>query len=60
MRLVKKIKTGETIVIKRRFDDLGRIVIPKEFRKELGIKEETKGEIFLLSDGIFIKIEKEG
>ena len=60
MRLVKKIKTGETTGIKRRFDDLGRIVIPKEFRKELGIKEETKGEIFLLSDGIFIKIEKEG
>lgn len=60
MRLVKKIKTGETIGIKRRFDELGRIVIPKEFRNELGIKEETKGEIFLLPDGIFIKIEKEG
>lgn len=57
---MKKIKTGETIGIKRRFDDLGRIVIPKEFRKELGVKEETKGEIFLLPYGIFIKIEKEG
>lgn len=57
---MKKIKTGETIGIKRRFDDLGRIVIPKEFRKELGVKEETKGEMFLLPDGIFIKINKEG
>lgn len=57
---MKKIKTGETIGIKRHFDELGRIVIPKEFRNELGIKEETKGEIFLLPDGIFIKIEKKG
>ena len=60
MRLVKKIKTGETIGIKRHFDDLGRIVVPKEFRKELGINDDTEGEMFLLPDGIFIKINKEG
>ena len=57
---MKKIKTGETIGIKRHFDDLGRIVVPKEFRKELGINDDTEGEMFLLPDGIFIKIEKEG
>jgi bifunctional DNA-binding transcriptional regulator/antitoxin component of YhaV-PrlF toxin-antitoxin module len=57
---VKKIKTGETIGIKRHFDDLGRIVVPKEFRKELGINDDTEGEMFLLPDGIFIKINKEG
>lgn len=57
---MRKIRTGETKGIKRHFDDLGRIVVPKEFRKELGIKDDTEGEMFLLSDGIFIKIEKEG
>ena len=57
---MRKIRTGETKGIKRHFDDLGRIVVPKEFRNELGIKEETKGEMFLLPDGIFIKINKEG
>ena len=57
---MKKIKTGETIGIKRHVDDLGRIVVPKEFRKELGINDDTEGEMFLLPDGIFIKINKEG
>lgn len=53
---VKKFKTGETIGIKRKFDELGRIVIPKEFRNELNIENNTEGEIFLIPNGIFIKI----
>ena len=53
---MRKIKTGETKGLKRKFDDLGRIVIPKEFRDELGIKDKDKVEIFLLNDGLFIKI----
>lgn len=57
---MRKIRTGETKGIKRHFDDLGRIVVPKEFRKELGINNDTEGEMFLLPDGIFIKINKEG
>lgn len=57
---MKKIKTGETRGVKRRFDDLGRIVIPKEFRKELNVTNDTQGEMFLLPDGIFIKVGKEG
>lgn len=55
---MRKIKTGETIGIKRRFDELGRIVIPKEFRNELKIEINTEGEIFLIPNGIFIKIRK--
>ena len=55
---MRKIKTGETIGIKRRFDELGRIVIPKEFRNELKIESNTEGEIFFIPNGIFIKIRK--
>lgn len=57
---MRKIRIGETKGIKRRFDELGRIVIPKEFRNELGISDNTEGEIFLIPDGIFIKIKKGG
>lgn len=53
---MKKIKIGETIGIKRRFDELGRIVIPKEFRNEFDIDNTTEGEIFLIPNGIFIKL----
>ena len=35
----------------RRFDDLGRIVIPKEIRKTLNLKENTPMEIWLNDDG---------
>ena len=37
--------------IVRRIDDLGRIVIPKEIRKQLKIGESDLLEIFLSSDG---------
>ena len=37
--------------IVRRVDDLGRIVIPKEIRKQLKIGEGDPLEIFLSSDG---------
>ena len=37
--------------IVRRVDDLGRIVIPKEIRKQLKIGESDLLEIFLSSDG---------
>lgn len=49
-------KLGDTKGVKRKFDDLGRIVIPKEYRRELKIKEDVKGEVFLLPDGLFIKV----
>ena len=38
--------------IVRRIDDLGRVVIPKEIRKTLRIKEGTPLEIFTDSCGV--------
>lgn len=37
--------------IVRRIDDLGRIVIPKEIRKNLGVKEGDPFEIFVDNEG---------
>lgn len=39
----------------RRIDDLGRIVIPKEIRKNIKIKNGDNMEIFLDSDSIVLK-----
>ena len=39
----------------RRVDDLGRIVIPKEIRRNLGIREGDPLEIFLHEDCICFK-----
>lgn len=39
----------------RRIDDLGRIVIPKEIRKTLRIKDGESLEFFLNSDNIVLK-----
>lgn len=41
--------------IVRRMDDLGRIVIPKEIRKTLRIKDGESLEIFLSNDNIVLK-----
>jgi stage V sporulation protein T len=47
--------------IVRRVDDLGRIVIPKEIRRSLRIKEGDPLEIFISRDGeiIFKKYDGE-
>ena len=39
----------------RRIDELGRIVIPKEIRRNLGIREGENLEIFTESDSIILK-----
>lgn len=44
-----------TIGIKRRIDDLGRIVIPKEIRKHLHITEGDEVDITLVGDYVSIK-----
>lgn len=45
--------------IVRRLDELGRIVIPKEVRKELELEEGMPLEMIPFRDGIFIrKFEK--
>ena len=52
---LQKKKKGNRVMkatgIVRRVDDLGRIVIPKEIRKQLKIGESDPLEIFLSSDG---------
>lgn len=45
----------EATGIVRRVDDLGRIVIPKEIRRNLGIHEGDPLEIFLHEDCICLK-----
>lgn len=42
----------------RRVDDLGRVVIPKEIRRNLGIYEGEPLEIYIVDDGVaFRKFE---
>lgn len=44
----------------RRIDDLGRVVIPKEVRRNLGIREGDPLEIFVDNGGVcFIKYQPE-
>lgn len=39
----------------RRVDDLGRIVLPREIRRQIGISEGTAMEIFMSKDEITLK-----
>lgn len=39
----------------RRTDDLGRVVIPKEIRRKMNIREGEPLEIFLENDGVVFK-----
>lgn len=41
--------------IVRRIDDLGRVVIPKEVRRSLHIKEGEPMEVFMLDDMVCFK-----
>ena len=41
--------------IVRRLDDLGRITLPMELRKSLGIKEKDQLEIFTDRDSIILR-----
>lgn len=41
--------------IVRRIDDLGRVVIPKELRRTLRIKEGDPLEFFVTGDGIVLR-----
>ncbi len=45
----------ETTGVVRRIDDLGRVVIPKEIRRTLGIKDGTSLEIFVEKDMVALK-----
>lgn len=39
----------------RRIDDLGRVVIPKEYRRVINVREGNPLELFLIEDGIIFK-----
>lgn len=54
------VKLGDTMGITRKSDDLGRVVIPSEFRKELGLNDEENVwlEMFLINGGIYIRKKK--
>lgn len=45
----------KTTGIVRRVDDLGRIVLPREVRRIIGISEGTAMEIFISKDEITLK-----
>ena len=51
---ILNIDLGNTRGITRNLDSLGRIVIPKEFRKELNINDEDAVSIYLLENGVYI------
>lgn len=51
----KTFNVGETRGVVRKLDALGRVVLPIEFRKELGINVKDKVEIFLIKDGFYIR-----
>jgi len=39
----------------RRVDELGRVVIPKELRNQMGIREDTPLEFFRSADGLVLR-----
>ena len=52
---MKQVDLGETKGIKRKLDNLGRVVLPKEFRESLKLNKNEEVEIYLLQEGIYIK-----
>lgn len=40
--------------IVRRIDDLGRVVIPKEIRRSMGLREGDPLEIYIEKDGAIV------
>lgn len=45
----------ETICVTRRIDELGRIVIPEEIRRQYGIVEGDCVEILTTKEGIHVR-----
>mgnify|MGYP003299815809 CR=1 FL=1 len=50
-----EINTGNTIGITRKIDELGRVVLPIEFRKQLGLKHKDPVNIYLLENGFYVE-----
>ena len=49
------IKKTDLRGVVRRVDNLGRILVPKEYRKELGLEKDNKIELTTLSDGLLVR-----
>jgi AbrB family transcriptional regulator, transcriptional pleiotropic regulator of transition state genes len=61
----EKVKRGEEMKmyysgIIRQIDELGRIVVPIEMRKALGIKNRDEIEISMKDDGIYLRKKTTG
>lgn len=54
------VSLGDTRGISRKMDNLGRVTVPMEFRKELNINEDENPwvEMFLLNEGVYIRKKK--
>lgn len=55
------VQLGDTLGVLRQIDELGRIVIPVEFRKALNLNNTSDKpwvEIFLINGGIYIRPKK--
>lgn len=50
-----EIDIGNTLGLTRKIDDLGRIVLPAEFRNELGLKSKDAVSVYLLDNGFYVK-----
>ena len=55
IRSFADIDKGELRGMIRRVDGLGRILIPMEFRKELGLEKDVRIEIAVLDDGMLVR-----
>jgi transcriptional pleiotropic regulator of transition state genes len=60
MHFLSKLKTGGRIIVKsigvvRKVDELGRVVIPIELRRNLGIAENDSMEIYVESEKIILQ-----
>lgn len=53
-RYLKGVKKGATVIV-RKVDDLGRIVLPAELRRTLGIEVKDSLEIFSGEESIILR-----
>lgn len=53
-----KFNTGEVMGIKRKLDTIGRVVIPIEYREAFKLEERAEVEIFMVKNGVFIKLKE--
>lgn len=50
-----EINTGNTLGLTRKIDELGRVVLPMEFRKQLDLKPKDEVSIYLVENGFYVE-----